>query len=138
MSASRQKGTRYESLVVEHLHAQGFPHAERRALAGAADKGDVTGTPGLAWECKATKQLELAGFLAEAEVARVNSGAVHGVVVWKRRMKSVGESAVILTLDGYLALLREAGYAAGGAAMPGVPGGSVVGTGTPDGVSTPR
>ncbi len=110
VNPSRAKGTRVESLIVDHLITNGFPHAERRALHGNTDRGDITGTPGIAWELKATKQLELAGFLAEAETARQNTNSEHACVVWKRRQQPAARAAVILTLDDYLTLLRKAGY----------------------------
>jgi hypothetical protein len=37
MSASRRKGTAWESRVVEYLKEHGFPYAERRALCGTSD-----------------------------------------------------------------------------------------------------
>lgn len=40
-------GTAAETAVVRYLAAHGFPAAERRALHGATDLGDITGTPGL-------------------------------------------------------------------------------------------
>ena len=50
MSRNKQKGTSFETLVADFLTDNGFPYAERRALAGVNDKGDITGTPGLVWE----------------------------------------------------------------------------------------
>jgi hypothetical protein len=47
VSKSRAKGTSWESAIVTYLIEQGWPHAERRALAGALDKGDITGLPGV-------------------------------------------------------------------------------------------
>ncbi len=55
MSRNKQKGTAFETLVVRWLAENGFPYAERRALAGTHDCGDVTGIPGLVIECKTTK-----------------------------------------------------------------------------------
>lgn len=43
-------GTAAETAVVRYLAAHGFPAAERRALHGATDLGDITGTPSLCWE----------------------------------------------------------------------------------------
>jgi hypothetical protein len=48
MTRSKDKGTAAESLVVKYLQSTYWPHAERRALSGGLDKGDITGTPGLA------------------------------------------------------------------------------------------
>ena len=43
-------GTAAETAVVRYLAAHGFPAAERRALHGATDLGDITGTPQIVWE----------------------------------------------------------------------------------------
>ncbi|NAE18288.1 hypothetical protein, partial [Enterococcus hirae] len=48
----RDIGTAAETATVRYLRTAGFPHAERRALRGTHDCGDITGTPGLAWEVK--------------------------------------------------------------------------------------
>ena len=45
-------GTAAETAVVRFLRDNGFPLAERRALHGSTDRGDITGTPGLVWEVK--------------------------------------------------------------------------------------
>ena len=45
MSKAKQKGTLAESALVKFLQSAGFPNAERRALAGINDLGDITGTP---------------------------------------------------------------------------------------------
>ena len=52
MTRSKDIGTRAETQVVRFLAANGWPSAERRALHGSLDQGDVTGTPGLVWEVK--------------------------------------------------------------------------------------
>src|SRR5690606_27104000 len=56
MSRSKDIGTRAETAVVRYLRANGFEHAERRALRGRQDAGDITGTPGICWEVKARKR----------------------------------------------------------------------------------
>ena len=60
VSRERAKGTAWESALVKWLRANGFPHAERRALHGAHDKGDITGIPGLVIEAKHAARVELA------------------------------------------------------------------------------
>lgn len=47
MSASKRKGTSWESAIVQFLKENGVAHAERRALAGNADRGDIAGIPGV-------------------------------------------------------------------------------------------
>jgi Holliday junction resolvase-like predicted endonuclease len=50
MSHSKRVGTAAESLVVDFLQRHGFRYAERRALRGVNDCGDVTGIPGVVGE----------------------------------------------------------------------------------------
>jgi hypothetical protein len=83
MSKAKTKGTAAESAAVLFLRTQGWPHAERLALQGALDRGDITGTPGICWEVKNCIDLNLPGWLAEAEVERENAHADHGIVVAK-------------------------------------------------------
>jgi len=52
MNRPKQIGTAAESAVVKALRAHGFPHAERRALSGAADHGDILLCPGVIAEVK--------------------------------------------------------------------------------------
>lgn len=90
MTRSKDIGTAAESAVVKYLRTHGWPYAERRALAGATDLGDITGTPGLCWEIKSGKTAEKAGdgliadWLDETETERRHSGADIGILVTKR------------------------------------------------------
>lgn len=90
VNRSKSVGTQAESAVVRYLRTHGFPHAERRALTGAQDFGDITGTPGVCWEIKSGKTAEKAGdglvrdWLDETETERRNAGADVGVLVTKR------------------------------------------------------
>jgi hypothetical protein len=85
MSKSRAKGTKAETAIVNYLRANGFPHAERRALAGSADKGDIAGVPGVVIEAKDCVRAELAAWADEAAQEAVNAGAPVGAVWFKRR-----------------------------------------------------
>ncbi|GAA2618881.1 hypothetical protein SMC26_40420 [Actinomadura fulvescens] len=86
----KQIGTAGESGVVAFLRPNGFPGAERRALKGTHDEGDITGTPALTWEVKAGKaaqqagDLQIAAWLGQTETERVNAGADVGVLVVAR------------------------------------------------------
>lgn len=90
MTGSRSIGTRAETGVVRYLRDHGWPYAERRALAGSADLGDITGTPGLVWEVKGGKTAEratdadIARWIAETEQETANAGADLGVLITKR------------------------------------------------------
>lgn len=94
MTRPKDIGTIGETAVVRYLVANGFPHAERRALAGQYDLGDIVGTPGVCWEVKAGKVAEACagGHLREwqdqTDVERENSRSDIGVLVLKR--KAVG------------------------------------------------
>lgn len=115
MSKQKQKGTAYETLVVRFLRASGFPHAERRALHGGNDEGDVTGVPGVVWECKNHKALKLSEWLNETEVERDNANADVGVLVVKRQGFGTPEKHyAVLTLQDVCRLLVEAGYGVDG------------------------
>jgi hypothetical protein len=82
---SKRSGRAAEQQVVEWLRGNGYPHAERRILAGAKDRGDVAGVVGLTIEIKAEKRLDLPGYLRELDVERSNTGDEHGLVIVKRR-----------------------------------------------------
>jgi hypothetical protein len=88
MNRSKDIGTRAETAVVRYLRAHGFPHAERRALTGTQDQGDITGTPGVCWEVKAWKRPagdgQITAWLAETETERINARADVGVLVVRR------------------------------------------------------
>lgn len=94
MTRPKDIGTQGETAVVRYLRANGFPYAERRALAGANDLGDVTGTPGVCWEVKAGRVAEasadgcLATWQAQLDTEQRNTRSDIGVLVLKR--KAVG------------------------------------------------
>jgi len=111
MSRNKQKGTSFETLVVEFLKHNGFRYAERRALTGVNDKGDITGTPGIVWECKNQKTMNLAGWLDETMIETANADADYGILVAKRKGKgNAAEQYAIMPLSKMVELLKAAGY----------------------------
>lgn len=113
MTTSKAKGTRWEGAVVDYLRGRGAPHAERRALGGTKDRGDIAGLPGVVVEAKSAARLELGAWLAEAEAERANDGADLAVVWHKRRGKtSPGDGYVTMTGATLIQLLTAAGYMA--------------------------
>jgi uncharacterized OB-fold protein len=113
MNRSKQRGTAWETSIVNYLKENGAPYAERRALNGNADRGDVAGIPGVVLEAKAAARIDLAGWVTEAEQERVNDGAKVAAVWIKRRGKtSPGAGYVVLTGDALIHLLQAAGYLA--------------------------
>jgi len=111
MSKQRAKGTSFETAIVRYLQENGFQYAERRALHGEADKGDITGTPGLAWECKNHKTLKISEWIRETEQERINAKAEYGFLIVKRAgVGNPGEQYAMMTLDQLCRLLGDAGY----------------------------
>ena len=109
MDAIKQKGRRVENALADYLRGW-WPHAERRRLRGDADAGDITGTPGVVWECKASDQMRSEGMRQLAsEVAA--DGAEYGVLVERRKRHDVSEWYATMTLEQACQLLAEAGYA---------------------------
>lgn len=98
MSKSKAKGTAAETATVNALRRLGFPAAERRALAGGKDKGDITGTPGLAWEVKAAKALTLSEWMRETAEETVNAAADYGILVVKLPALGAGRAHLWLTV----------------------------------------
>lgn len=88
MSKSKAKGTTAEREVVRYLQ-QWWPAAERRALSGNKDKGDVAGIPGVVIEVKAAARLELAAWRRETIIEMANAEALRCMLVVKRPYKSV-------------------------------------------------
>lgn len=90
---SKEKGTKTETAVVRTAVTAGFPDAERLALAGAFDMGDVRLCRGVIVEVKGGKAAEQAStqliedWLAETEKERVRAGAEFGLLVTKRAGK---------------------------------------------------
>jgi hypothetical protein len=89
-------GTRAETAVVRFMRSAGFPQAERRALRGTLDAGDVTGCPGLAVSIKGGQQAKaasdglIATWLGELMTQVANAGADVGLLVVARA--GIGEA----------------------------------------------
>lgn len=111
VSKAKQKGTAAETAVVRWLKDNGFPYAERRALHGTADKGDITGCGPVVFEVKNHKTLDLAGWVKELEAEMVNAKVDTGCVVAKKRgTTDPGEFYAILPFRIMVGLLKQAGY----------------------------
>jgi hypothetical protein len=107
VSRNKAKGTRAESAVVDYLRRLHWPHAERRAMAGANDKGDVTGIGPVVIEVKDRAALALAEWVDEATTEAENANALIGVVWHKRRGKgSPGDWYVTMTGSTFAELLE--------------------------------
>jgi len=85
----RDIGTAAETAVVRYLRDHGFAQAERRALRGQLDAGDITGTPDT-WEIKGGKTAktasdgQVAQWLEDTERERINGRGRYGILVLQR------------------------------------------------------
>ncbi len=105
------RGTAWETQIVKALNRAHWPHAERRALQGGVDKGDIAGVVGAVIEAKDCKSITLGPWLKEAHVERDNAKASVGVV-WAKRRGFVEAEDGYVVMDGrtFMALLHQAGY----------------------------
>lgn len=111
MNRSKAKGTLFESAVVKALRDAGWVHAERRALNGAADRGDVAGLPGVVIEVKNHKSMSLPEWWREALQEKENDGAELAVLWVKRTGYTPAEKGwVVMDGDMFIKCLRAMGY----------------------------
>lgn len=113
MSRAKQKGTIAESALVAYLRTSGFPFAERRALTGSVDLGDITGTPCLVWEVKNHKTYKIPEWMQETQLEAENAKADYGILVIKPNGVGLTNQKnwwAVLDLESLVRLLREAGY----------------------------
>jgi len=112
---SKDRGTAAETAVVNYLRANGFRFAERRALSGSHDKGDVAGVLDNVIEVKDCSRDGLPGWLDETEAERINARARYGVCWHKRRGRgSPAHWFVTMRGDQWLRVLQALGYGDGG------------------------
>jgi len=130
VSRSKQKGTAWETAIVRYLNDHGFPNAERRALSGTQDRGDIAGITahhdalraayglgdvlgrsGVCVEAKNCSATSLGAWMDEAIAEQANGGADYAVVWHHRRGKaSPGDGFVTMTGAAWVRLIRQAGY----------------------------
>jgi hypothetical protein len=104
----KAKGTRWETAFVRWLQENGYPHAERRALHGTQDRGDVAGISGWVLELKDQQALR-PSFVDEAEREAANAGVRMFAAVMKRRGKSdPGEALIVMPARVWLEWLKHA------------------------------
>lgn len=107
MNAAKNRGTRFESEVVRYLIDRGFVHAERRALHGARDRGDIAGIDGVCIEIKNQNRIQLAEWVDEATLEGHNASA-EVAVVWHHRKgrPGAGHGYVTMTGEVFASMLR--------------------------------
>lgn len=112
MSRSKDRGTAAETAGVEYLQSNGFPFAERIALHGNKDRGDIKVCPGVIAEAKNCKTLKLPAWFAELAEEIENANAKHGFLLIKPEgigRTRVGQWWAGMTVQGFSDLHEEAG-----------------------------
>lgn len=94
MSKSKQKGTMFETAIVNMLrHELHTNSIERRALNGTKDRGDISGVTfcgqRMVVECKNQARMNLSEYFKEARDEAMNDNATYWVVIHKRPRVSV-------------------------------------------------
>jgi len=100
---SKRKGVSWESRIVDYLRSVNWPHAERRALHGVNDKGDITGLPTavpVVIEAKNAARVELAAWVDEANREAANVGPTALGVVWAHRKGKGSPDDGYVVMDG--------------------------------------
>lgn len=136
VNKSKNIGTSAETHVVRYLQANGFPHADRRALKGSLDVGDILVCPRLIVEVKAGAAAENASdgqlrlWCAETTREKRNAKADTAFLVVKRKghgvaklggwwvVQSDGGMLVRFRLDEYVVFLKVLGYTGNGFVQP--------------------
>lgn len=90
MTKSKAKGTQAETAVVRYLQGW-WPDAERRALSGNKDKGDIAGIPRTVGEVKAAVKIELPKWQRETLTEMQNADAENCFLVIKVPYKPVAK-----------------------------------------------
>lgn len=113
---SKARGTAAESAITKVLIEEGWLHAERRVLAGAADRGDINlgGFPVMI-ESKRCQTITIPAWLREVEAEKSNARAEIGVVWhWIRGKGDPRDWAVTMSGAQFMEILKKLGYHPGG------------------------
>ncbi|MDO4552716.1 MAG: hypothetical protein Q4C22_04180 [Bacillota bacterium] len=101
---SRDKGKRGELELSKKLKEYGYDTRRGQQFSGANGDADVVGISGLHIECKRTETLRLYDAMAQA-ISDAKDGAIPVVM----HRKNHCEWLVIIRLDDFIAMYREAG-----------------------------
>lgn len=91
MGSNKDKGTRAETAVVRLARELDFPYAERRALTGGKDRGDITGIPGVVIQVKDQAERRIKTWQVDTLHQAANDGANTCILVVKVPRKNVRE-----------------------------------------------
>lgn len=121
MSRQKQKGTAFESAIVEYLQNQLCDETiERRALNGTCDRGDISGVTfcgqRMVLECKNEARMRLADYIREAETEARNDNASYYAVIHKKRgvgistAQTIGQQYVTMPLHIFASIIEKSGW----------------------------
>lgn len=104
MNSAKRKGTQFEVDVVQFLRTHNHD-ARRNPPAGRNDIGDIGG---LRWtlELKATKRIDLAGGMNEAEKEAERNHTRRYALIVKRSRRPIGEAYVVMPLKVFVEIAR--------------------------------
>jgi len=107
-TASQRKGNNFERELSAYLNDTIGLRASRAPLSGGGNVGmsggaDLLGTPGLFVEAKRVEKLSFPEAMRQAKgnVIKTNAPEVP-IVINRRNRQTMGESYVVLELDGFL------------------------------------
>lgn len=111
VNRAKAKGTAAETAIVAYVRSQGAPHAERRALLGGKDRGDIAGLIGVVIEAKSCSRDQLPQWIDETVAEGVNDRADIAACWHKRRgTTNPGQWFVTMTGAQFIAVLRLTGH----------------------------
>lgn len=113
-ATAKAAGARFERLVADGLaEALEDTRIDRKVKTGSKDRGDIANVrhptgANLVIECKDRGgQFYAAEWVGEAEVERINDGALAGIVIAKRKgVTDPMQQYVVTTVGEFVALLR--------------------------------
>jgi len=106
MSKARQKGTSFETAIVNFLKENGFPEAERWGSLDMA-LGDIRNMP-IVLEAKNHKAMALSEWCTQAETSGKKANKLWAVI-HKRIRKGIAQSYVTMSLEQFVILLQTYG-----------------------------
>lgn len=89
MSENKDKGTKAETAVVRYAIQCGWPHAERRALSGTGDRGDITGIIGVCIQVKDVADPKFSKWFKDTLEQAGRCDDALPILIHKRRMKNI-------------------------------------------------
>lgn len=89
MGSNKDKGTRAETAVVRLAQEMGWPYAERRALQGGKDRGDVAGLLGVTLQVKDVERKSIGKWQQDTLEQSFNDNTNTCMLVVKTKYKNV-------------------------------------------------